>query len=504
MILLAPLALAGVTTTAPPPGLASARAPRRVALLVGVDTYDDGALPDLKFAAKDAADLGRVLDDDAVGDFDEVRVLSGRVDRATLLAALDDAGRRLQRDDLFVFYYAGHGTMDLSTGETDLYLLPSDGLLSAPRVTGIAQAELAKRLKALPARRRALVVDACNAGQGRSSVSVDTRALLDRMRGNVPTPALLELGRMDAQLFAARPTDPAMESEALDNGVYTHFLVEALRGEGDADGDGLVDVHEAHEWARDRTLRYTSGLQVPWIRVDEEGRVPIYLTGTDTQRDRARRAILTGLESLPAASDVRVDGRTRGGGALEPGWHTVEVVVDGEPVLATRVHAAAGELVSVEGLLARRQADVALAVGGAWAPFTVGEPLAPAVAPVVRFEVWPADTGGGRPSFGLQALPAWGAVADVGNVPTVTTTAFGTWTWGDRLAAGPELAVGALARFPEEGAQLGPVASAAGLMRYGARDWLATVSLGAEVPLLAVDGARTVTPRVTATVGWRP
>ncbi|MES2638159.1 MAG: caspase family protein [Myxococcota bacterium] len=497
-------ALAAIITTPAPAGLSAVRASRRVAVVVGVDTYDDPTLNDLRFAAKDATDVADLLRDPNLGDFDEVQLLDGRVDRATLESVLDDVGRRLHRDDLFVLYFAGHGTIDLSTGESDLYLLPSDALLSAPRSTALAEDALAARLAALPARRRALIVDACHAGQGRSGLSTDTRALIQRSRGAVPTPGLLELGRSDAQLFAARPLDPALESEALQNGVYTHFLLEGLRGEGDADGDGLVDVSEAHEWARDRTLTYTSGLQVPWIRVEEEGRVPIYLTGTDAQRTRARRAILTGLASLPAGATVLVDGVARGGGGLERGWHDVEVLVDEETVLARRVHAAPGSRVSLERLIDRREADLSLAVGAAWAPVVLGDPLSPAVSPVLRGEYRPPDPRGGRPGVGVQILPTWGPVSDLGSLPTVTPTAFASWTWGDALSAGPELGTGALARFTPDGVQLGPVVTAGAIVRYERTHWVGLFTVGAEAPVLAVDSARTLTPRAALLVGWRP
>ena len=53
-------------------GLDAVYAPRRVAVLVGVQEYDDPALQGLRFPAKDARDLGAALEAPAVGGFDRV------------------------------------------------------------------------------------------------------------------------------------------------------------------------------------------------------------------------------------------------------------------------------------------------------------------------------------------------------------------------------------------------------------------------------------------------
>lgn len=77
----------GVVTDLPsPPALAQAFAPRRVALLVGVDDYDDPTLGSLRFAAKDAEGLRAVLADPPLGGF-SVRALTTRVTREELWAA---------------------------------------------------------------------------------------------------------------------------------------------------------------------------------------------------------------------------------------------------------------------------------------------------------------------------------------------------------------------------------------------------------------------------------
>src|SRR5687768_10809702 len=49
--------------------------PRKIALVIGIDQFDDPFWPDLRFAVKDARDLTRTLSDPRVGAFDDVVVL---------------------------------------------------------------------------------------------------------------------------------------------------------------------------------------------------------------------------------------------------------------------------------------------------------------------------------------------------------------------------------------------------------------------------------------------
>ena len=70
-----PAAFAGASAD-PAADLDAIYAPRRVALLIGIQDYADPALQGLQFATKDAEDLGRVLSDPSAGGFDDVHVIS--------------------------------------------------------------------------------------------------------------------------------------------------------------------------------------------------------------------------------------------------------------------------------------------------------------------------------------------------------------------------------------------------------------------------------------------
>ncbi|MFT4978336.1 MAG: putative caspase-like protein [Myxococcota bacterium] len=363
--LLLPAALAGVG-----PGdaeLDAVYAPRRVAVLIGIQDYTDPDLQGLQFAAKDASDLGGVLSDPSAGGFDIVHVIS-RQDETTAGAirhAIATATAGLQRDDTFLLYVSGHGTLTVDPlSGSALYLLPSDGDLDRPAQTGVAVSWLEEVVNALPARRRVLILDTCHNGRAgsRSAMSASTSRMLSSMRGEPPAPAVgVAVSDNEARLFAAEYYQAAYEDPALENGVYTNFLIAALTAERDSadlDRDGLVDVVEAHDFAMDRTFQHTGGAQMPRAEYRITGREKIYLSGDPSTRSGAEQALLSAYDQLLSSARLFVDGVPRGGAVgahpVEPGRHSIELRSDsGQLLVRERVHLSVGTTTPLEDLFER-------------------------------------------------------------------------------------------------------------------------------------------------------
>ena len=371
-------AWAGVTGPAAG-GLDGVYAPRRVAVVIGIQDYDDPDLQGLRYASKDARDLGAALQDPALGGFDRVVVISGH-DATTawsIQSAIRTATADLQQDDTFLLYASGHGTLTVDPLDgSQLYLLPSDGLLDRPAETGIPVAWLEETISALPVRRRVLILDTCHNGRAgsRSALNDRTRQTLSTLRGEAPAPrAGLSVSENEARLFAAEYHQAALEAPELENGVYTHFLVEALaaaRGKADLDRDGLVDVVEAHTYAMDATFRYTGGAQMPRAEYRITGREKIYLSGDPRQRSAAEQALLSAYDRVLASAQLLIDGIPRGGAVgahpVEPGLHVVELQsASGKTISRRRVHLRAGTTTPLEDLLRPEAPHWTLSLGTA-------------------------------------------------------------------------------------------------------------------------------------------
>ncbi|MDD2760503.1 MAG: caspase family protein [Methylomonas sp.] len=225
-------------------------------LSVGVDRFerissnDKEKVPDLKYAANDAVKLSELLQNAAVeSEFEQVHVqiLSEgsyvKPSRQNILEALrlfEQAGP----NDTVLLFLASHGFSD-DTG--NYYFLPKDGeygdvesVLSGRNLTGKAPSLLSwtdfldGMRKA--SGRRVMIVDTCQAKNVFGEF--DSRSLRKRSAA-----ALFPL------LLASKGDELSQEYEPAQHGLFTHALLEGLRGMADVNHDRKITVTELHDFA---------------------------------------------------------------------------------------------------------------------------------------------------------------------------------------------------------------------------------------------------------------
>jgi DNA-binding beta-propeller fold protein YncE len=220
-------AAAVVTVQAPPPPTR----PQLHVLAVGVNSYRNSQL-NLSFSVPDArgvADLFRSVSPRLFSGVDVDELYDGQATRAGVLARLA-ALRSTRTDDVVVVYLAGHG----ETLGDEWYFIPND--LTQPERNerlvsdGVSSHELAAALKAMPARKVVILIDACKSG-----------AAIAGFRGLEERRVLAQLSRASGtHLIAATSKEQsATELQLLGHGVFTYALLEGLSGKAAADG---VDV----------------------------------------------------------------------------------------------------------------------------------------------------------------------------------------------------------------------------------------------------------------------
>ena len=305
---LVPFAPQGVTD-----GLAR---PRRFAVVVGSDAFDDARFTPLRYAEADARAMAAAL-----SSFDDVRLLVGAdTTRASILAAIAEvqAKARGPRDTVLV-YVSTHGSLGRAAGEhLGRYLIARDTRLDLVADTGISVDRLVESMAAMPSRRQVLILAACHSGRGKSLLPRD---VADKLAREKAAPALEEVSEAAIVLAAAAFGETAREDDRLGHDVYTHYLLEALE-RGDRDGDGAVTVSEAHDYARERTYAFTGGQQRPFAESRILGVDPIVLRGAPS---RAARPVLFSYSRSADGLGVVVNGQLKGtlpgGVALDPGQH---------------------------------------------------------------------------------------------------------------------------------------------------------------------------------------
>ena len=105
----------------------------KFALIIGNTEYIDSGLAQLTAPGKDAEDLARVLKDQGICAFDDVKVLLNQLS-STVIEVVDEFFDQKKPDDLLVLYFSGHGVRD-ELGS--LYLAVKNTIRSRLRSTAI-------------------------------------------------------------------------------------------------------------------------------------------------------------------------------------------------------------------------------------------------------------------------------------------------------------------------------------------------------------------------------
>lgn len=331
------------------------RVGRRFALLVGIARFDDDRFPALRFAAKDARDMGAVLSAPERGRFDraEVIVEPARTTRAALVSAIERLAEQATRpEDVVVVYVSSHGTLARDEqGELTRYLVASDTDYRRISETGLSMNELEAAFESIPSRRRLLILATCHSGGGKSLLPVEVLVELEGRKG-APLPPLASVSRSSMVFSASDWGEDAREDERLQNDIYTHFLLEALDGRADRNLDGAVSATEAHDHARRRTYEFSKGRQRPSARILEVGADPLVLSGI---RDGVPHPELYSYDPRLEGFSVRVDGdpavELPGGARVSTGGRTVELLKGGQVFAQRRVEVLPGQRIALDALL---------------------------------------------------------------------------------------------------------------------------------------------------------
>jgi hypothetical protein len=210
----------------------------------------------------------RVTDDDVVTDPDGAA--TENIDEASYDQLVRDfaaVAAQADLDDLFVFYFSGHGGPGPTAGTEDApgsdrydeaVALVNDALNDE---VPLWDDDLAALLRTIPCARKIVIIDACNVGgflgnqleadaippdfsqgsDGLFEIVGSTISLYSNFEGYgsdiTPADALV--------IAAAGEREYSWESPTYQNGVMTHFLLKSATS-GDANGDRLITVSEAY------------------------------------------------------------------------------------------------------------------------------------------------------------------------------------------------------------------------------------------------------------------
>jgi Flp pilus assembly protein TadD len=236
------------------------------AVVVGISDYQDPALPDLRFADKDAEAFANFLRSPSGGllDADHLKLfLNDQATAAQIAAALDWLMEVANENDRVIIYFSGHGDVERKTISQPGYLLCWDspskiylggGTLALPMFQDIITT-LSLQTKA----KVFVIMDACHSGKlSGNSVggSQITGANLAKQYAN------------EIKILSSQPNEYSIEGEQWGGGrgAFSYHLVNALWGFADNNNDLVVTLQEAGRYLEDHVTAEVAPIsQVPMI-----------------------------------------------------------------------------------------------------------------------------------------------------------------------------------------------------------------------------------------------
>lgn len=226
-------------------------------LAVGINQYKNPKLQ-LNYARSDATSFSEIMESKSNTLFKTINVIElydAEASRYNILRTLDELAAKVNTEDVFILYYAGHGSMV----DNKFYFIPTESSrlydASSLQKEAIEAGALQEKLKNIRALKQLIIMDACQSGG-----SVELLAT----RGANEEKAIAQLSRSSGihVMASAGSEQFATEFASLGHGLFTYVLIKALQGEADgAPKDGKVTIYELKSYLDDQVPDMTRKLK---------------------------------------------------------------------------------------------------------------------------------------------------------------------------------------------------------------------------------------------------
>lgn len=219
------------------------------ALVVGVSDYHH--MPVLRYADDDAYQFHNHLlasDGMALPSTQVKFLINESATRQNILSELQWIANQADEDDLILFYFSGHGL------KGSFLPFDYDGFNHQ-----VFHNEINNLLKPSKAANRICIADACHSGS-----LMAARGEEDTWIANWYPMLLSEQAEMTFFL-SSKSSERSLESAGLRMGVFSHFLIEGLKGAAESNNDDLITLIELYQFVSARVSAYTGQQQHPLL-----------------------------------------------------------------------------------------------------------------------------------------------------------------------------------------------------------------------------------------------
>ncbi len=210
-------------------------------LTVGINKYQNPQY-NLNYAQPDAQSFTEKLLSQGQGrlfkSINKIELYDENATKAKIINGFKSIAKSAKPQDVFVFFYAGHGSLDEEQkdkdGDSPFYFIPTDvtklyGDAKQLLAKGISDSELKESLTQIKATKQIVLMDACHSGAALKTMKVraasgDEKAIVQLARSS----GVVVIASSGSKQFAA-------EFEELKHGAFTYALLEAMDGKGGND-----------------------------------------------------------------------------------------------------------------------------------------------------------------------------------------------------------------------------------------------------------------------------
>jgi uncharacterized caspase-like protein len=245
------------------------------AVVIGINNYQN--VRHLKYATKDAKAFYNYLVKTIRIPEENVSLLLNN--QAHLYEIRSVLGTHLKRnagkDDMVMIFFAGHGATEEDSMSPDgdgleKYILPYDADLKNLYASALPMSEISKIFSRIYSERLIFIADACYSGaSGGRTIGINGK------RANISDAFIdrISSGKGRVIITASGANEISAEYDELKHGVFTYYMLEALKGKGDLDKDGIITVDEVYNYVSINVPLATGQSQHPVKKGAVEGQL---------------------------------------------------------------------------------------------------------------------------------------------------------------------------------------------------------------------------------------
>ena len=235
----------------------------KIALIVAVEQYTDPSVSRVEYAEADATGFGSTINEH--GYLRQQILLSGKATKARIDSHIQRTIQHLAADDMFIFYYAGHGFSHNGQNFITCHDTDTSDLVK----TSISLNEVFHLIDQSPCTGVAIFLDCCESG---IAGLAKNRGIYGAM-SETELDAFFRGSEYRVCFSACKTSESSYSAASLKHGIWTHHLIEALNGDAPLaleNGHRLtaISLQNYLSIAVPRTLRKvrsTPDVQTPWL-----------------------------------------------------------------------------------------------------------------------------------------------------------------------------------------------------------------------------------------------